>query len=153
MSAVPPSPAERVALSREHLRQAMHAAVAPHQPARDPVTGAPQRVAWLDRLKAIPGAAIAADAITQWWAKHPARVAVGVANHTADAMLRPIAQRHPLALVFGALALGAVFAWSRPWRWGLKPALFAGLLPQLLLSALKAPAPPPDRKTGAEWRG
>ena len=146
MSAVLPSPAERVALSREHLRQAMHAAVAPHQPARDPVTGAPLVVPWLDRLKAIPGAAIAIDGITQWWARHPARVAVGVASHTADAMLRPIAQRHPLALVFGALAAGALLAWARPWRWALKPALFAGLLPQLLLSALKAPAPPPDSR-------
>ena len=146
MSAVLPSPAERVALSREHLRQALHAAVSPRRPVTHPITGAPLALPWFDRLKAIPGAAIAIDAITQWWARHPARVAVGVASHTADAMLRPIAQRHPLALVFGALAVGAVFAWSRPWRWGLKPAVFAGLLPQLLLSALKAPAPPPDSR-------
>jgi hypothetical protein len=144
MSAVLPSPAERVALSREHLRQALQAAAGPRRAAKDP-SGAPTPLPWLDRLKAIPGAGIALDAITQWWTRHPARLAVSVAGHSADALLRPIAQRHPLALVFGAFAVGAVFAWTRPWRWALKPTLFAGLLPQLLLSALKSPPAPADR--------
>ena len=144
MSAVLPSAAERVALSREHLRQALHEAAAPRWPATDPLTGAPMATPWLDRLKSIPGAGIAIDAIGLWWSRHPAHVAVGVASHTADTVVRPIAQRHPLALVAGAFAVGAVFAWSRPWRWALKPALFAGLLPQLLLSALKE-APRSDR--------
>ena len=36
-----------------------------------------------------------------------------------------------LAMVLGAVVLGGVLAWSRPWRWILKPALFAGLLAQL----------------------
>lgn len=137
MNAAQTSAAERVALSREHLRQALHDAAAPRRPATDPLTGAPMSVPWFERLKAIPGAGIAIDAIDLWWSRHPARLAVSVASHTAESVLRPIAQRHPLTLVAGAFAVGAVLAWTRPWRWALKPAVFAGLLPQLLLSALK----------------
>ena len=144
MSAVLPTAAERVAMSREHLRQALHEATAPHRPATDPLTGAPVATPWLERLKSIPGASIAIEAVGLWWSRHPARLAVGVARQAADVAVRPIAQRHPLALVAGAFAIGAALAWSRPWRWALKPALFAGLLPQLLLSALKE-APRPDR--------
>jgi len=144
VSAVLPSAAERVALSREHLRQALHDAAVRRRPATNPLTGAPMSLPWLERLKAIPGAGIAIDAIGLWWSRHPARLAVGVAGHSTDAMLRPVAQRHPLTLVAGAFAVGAVLAWSRPWRWALKSALFAGLLPQLLLSALNE-ARRPDR--------
>jgi hypothetical protein len=143
MSAMLPSPADRVALSREHLRQALRSVAAPRTPATDPLTGAPTAVPWLERLKSIPGAAIAVDALGQWWARHPLRVAVALAAQTATSIAKPIAQRHPLGLVLCALLLGGLFAWSRPWRWALKPALFAGLLPQLLLSALKASPPLP----------
>ena len=144
MSAVLPSATERVALSREHLRQALHDEAAPRRPATDPLTGAPTAMPWLERLKSIPGAGIAIEAIGLWWSRHPARLALSVAGHTAETVVRPIAQRHPLALVATAFAVGAVLAWSRPWRWALKPALFAGLLPQLLVSALKQ-APRSDR--------
>lgn len=146
MSAVLPSPAERLAQTREHLRRALHDdSAAPRGAANDPVTGEPQAQSWLERLRSIPGAAIAVDAVGLWWTRHPMRVPMALALTTATSAARPLAQRHPLALVAGALVLGALFAWSRPWRWALKPALFAGLLPQLLLSALKAAPPQKDR--------
>lgn len=70
-----------------------------------------------------------------------------IAATTADAVLEPVAQRHPWRLVLGAAALGGLLAWSRPWRWVVVPALFAGLVPQLLSAALRAPPagvdPPP----------
>lgn len=145
MSAVLPSTAaERVAQSREHLRQALHAGRGSRRPAAD-ASGAPIALPWFARLKSIPGAAIAIDALELWWARHPARLPVTLAGHTANTVLRPIAQRHPVSLVFSALAVGAVFAWSRPWRWALKPAVFAGLLPQLLMSAMKQAPSQSDR--------
>jgi hypothetical protein len=42
-----------------------------------------------------------------------------------------IRDRHPLALVAVAAVAGAGLAWARPWRWAIRSALFAGLLPQL----------------------
>jgi len=143
MSAVLPSAAERLAISREHLRRALHDAAAPRRPT-DAVPGAPLALPWLERLRSIPGADIAIDAVGLWWSRHPARLAVSVASLSAEMIVRPIAQRHPLALVGAAFAVGAVLTWSRPWRWALKPTLLAGLLPQLLVSALK-PAPHSQR--------
>jgi len=54
----------------------------------------------------------------------------------ARAALRPTAQRHPLGLMLGALLMGGLLVWSRPWRWLLGPALSAGWMPQLLLWAI-----------------
>jgi len=47
-----------------------------------------------------------------------------------------LARQRPLATVAGAAAAGALIVWIRPWRHVLKPALFAGLLSQLLSHAL-----------------
>lgn len=138
MSAVLASPAERLALSREQLRLAMHEA-------NDPLTGEPRAEPWWARLQAIPGAGLAIEVIGQWWAHHPMQATVRVAADAATRVARPIAQRHPLGLVLGALVLGGLLVWSRPWRWALKPALFAGLLPQVLLAGLKQSPPQASR--------
>jgi hypothetical protein len=69
-----------------------------------------------------------------------------LAFNTAQAVVQPLAKTHPVALVTVAFVVGGLLAWRRPWRWILRPALFAGLLPQLLIASLKsqaqqAPAP------------
>lgn len=145
MSAVP-SPADRLALSRQRLRQALSGTTAAVDPDAPPHT--PSGVAaWWDDLKHMPGVAIAIEALHSWWAKHPLHAASLVAANTALAVVRPLARRHPLGCVLGAFLLGGLLAWSRPWRWALKPALFAGLLQQLVLTSLtqaqRKPAPPP----------
>lgn len=129
------SACERLELSRQRLRQGLRDSVAPRRAATQSAERGPV-ARWLDRLKAIPAVSILLDTVRNWWERHPVRVVSIVAAEGAGAVARPIAQRHPLALVAAALLLGVVFAWSRPWRWIVQPALLAGLLPQLLSKAL-----------------
>jgi hypothetical protein len=72
------------------------------------------------------------DTLRDWWAHHPLRATTLVAAEAVKVVLKPLAQRHPFALVAAAVALGGVVVWARPWRGLLKPALLAGLLPQLV---------------------
>ncbi len=97
--------------------------------------------ALLANLKSIPGTGLLIEAVAQWWAQHPLRLATMVAADAAGAVVRPMAQRNPLGLVLGALLVGGALAWSRPWRWLLTPALLAGLVPQVF-SRLMALVPP-----------
>lgn len=64
------------------------------------------------------------------------RLATLVATDAAKTLVRPLAQRNPLGLVLGALVVGGVLAWVKPWRGIIKPALFAGLLPQIISRAM-----------------
>jgi hypothetical protein len=134
---------DRLAASRARVREAMQAIVKP--PSRSssgqssPLFGE-AGAAWLDGLKSTPGVSIIVEAISAWWMRHPLRLASGVAADAARAVLQPVAQKNPVALVLGAMVLGAVMAWCRPWRWIARPALLAGLAPQLL-SKVVAHAP------------
>ncbi len=115
MSPEPRLPAaQRLAESRERLRLSMTRQHAPTDGAAAPML----------------------DALQDWWAAHPLHVAGVVAADAAKTLIRPIAQRHPIALLAGALLLGGVLVWAKPWRGILKPALLAGLLPQLLSKAM-----------------
>jgi hypothetical protein len=157
---------ERLAQSRQRLQLALtetNEANKPRVASAD--HGSP---AWMDELKAIPGVGIVVQALSAWWAQYPFNTASAMALDAANAVAKPLATRHPLALVAGALLLGGMLAWSRPWRWILKPALFAGLMAQLsaklvaqvplqswmsLLTALaqgRAPTPAPPATAAAE---
>ena len=134
------TPSERLALSRERMRNAMQR---PHAPASAHfATGAPSGgVNVFDLLKlALPGAAVAIDALAQWWAGHSGQSANQLAGQVANEVLRPLAKRHPIALVAGAAALGALLIWSRPWRWALRPQLLGTLGPVVLSSVLASGA-------------
>ena len=118
---------ERLAISRERMRQSMHAVMPRPKEAHLPG----ELPAWLDKLKSIPGVSLVVDAVRSWWLQHPMRVATLLAADASKTLLRPFAQRHPIGLVAGALLVGGLLAWARPWRGYLKPALFVGVLPQL----------------------
>jgi len=125
---------ERLALSRERLRRAMSEISAPEAEAES--RGARGRpLAWLDSLKSIPGAPIVIDAVRGWWRHNPLRVAGMAGADAAQAVIEPMARRNPLTLILGAFLLGGLLAWSRPWRWIVKPALFSGLLPRFFYKA------------------
>ena len=136
---------ERLALSRERMRLALQGRPSPRSGETPGVRAAGFSTAWLDALRSLPIAGVVIDAVSGWWAQHPLRMAVVIGSSAAKAVAEPIAQRNPLGLVLGAALLGGVVVWSRPWRWLLKPALFAGLMPQLVKQALiRLPAQPAD---------
>nr|WP_315205588.1 hypothetical protein [uncultured Albidiferax sp.] len=124
----PTTATQRLEQSRALLRQAMQGK-SKSRPANGEPPSAPE---WLAKLQAIPVVSVLAEAVGSWWTQHPLRVAGQLATETALAVVQPLARRNPLGLALGALAVGALLAWTRPWRWVLKPALFAGLWSQLL---------------------
>lgn len=134
------TPAERLNLSRARLRQAMtrsDASEGQNPDARNRAVGP----GLLDILKlTVPSAGLVIDALGQWWATHPLRASGNLVEDVADELLRPLAKRHPLALVGGAVAVGALLVWSRPWRWALKSPLLHTWGPAALSSAIASSA-------------
>lgn len=68
----------------------------------------------------------------RWRAWRPFGIAGVLAARTADAVVGPIVQRHPVRMTLGAALVGGLLVWSRPWRWTLGSALLAGWLPRLV---------------------
>lgn len=122
---------QRIEQSRERLRKAMQTSSSQDGGSAS-ISSNTIPANLLDALKSIPGGGILLDAVKTWWTQHPLHTAGLVAAGAAKAMLRPMAQKNPLGLMLAMLVLGAALAWKRPWRWLLTPALFAGLLPQLV---------------------
>lgn len=116
----------RIEASRERLRLAM---LPPPPKAADP--GAPRPASLLHRLSALPLVNAVIESVTSWWVHHPLRPVAQIAGEASNAVVRPIAQRNPLLLVLAASVIGAALAWTRPWRFIFRSALFAGLVPQL----------------------
>ena len=139
-----PGACERLAQSRERLRQALLGADFPHPAShqRHSEPGAPD---WLSGLKSSPGAGLLLGIFQAWWAKQPLRVAVLLAADAADVLLRPVAQHHPYRLVLGAAGAGALLVLARPWRWISVPALLAGLVPKLMSEVLVHLRKPADQ--------
>ncbi len=117
---------ERLALSRDRLRRAM----VPSPAVATAASPGPQR--WWRRLTEWPAVSAVVESVEAWWSQHPLRPVVQVAGEATTAAVKPLAQRNPVALVLAAAAVGAALAWSRPWRWAFRSALFAGLVPQLV---------------------
>ena len=121
------TPLQRLARSRERMRKVL---APPPRPAADAAAGGSGK-SWEQRLRDIPGMATVIDVVKVWWQQHPLHAVGIVAGEVGRTTLRPIARRHPFALVGVALLAGVVLAWARPWRWALRSALFAGLVPQV----------------------
>jgi hypothetical protein len=117
---------DRIEASRARLRLAM---LPPPPP--EPGAAPPRRESLLHRASALPLVNAVIESVTSWWLHHPMRPVAHIANEASNAVARPIAQRNPWSLVLAAGVVGAGLAWTRPWRWLFRSALFAGLVPQL----------------------
>ena len=127
----------RLALSRDRLRREMLQRSAPKRLAAD---GNAVHPSLQDRLKSLPLVGVLFEGLASWWSNHPLNAVSAVALGAARSAVEPMAQRNPVALMVVALVLGGALVATRPWRWLLKPALFAGLVPQLV-SKLAAQVP------------
>lgn len=146
--------ADRLSVSRVHLRQALMPP--PHGTGNGTGNGEgssrPTFMRWLDRLSTAPLASIVVNTVQRWWAKHPMRLAVLLADDAARTLVKPVAKKYPYRLVLGAATVGALLMLSRSWRWlpravltpALTSTLMAGLVPTLI-SQLKSPA------AGSAW--
>lgn len=121
----------RLERSREALRAALRMSEAEETADRDATPTGLSRT-----LQAVPVVGALVDSIKSWWRQHPARVGTTLAGSAAKSVLQPVAERHPVALVVGAAAVGASIVAVKPWRWGIRPAVLAGLLPSLAASAI-----------------
>jgi hypothetical protein len=130
-----PTAAQKLATSRARMRDALERMSGRPGSTTDPQAAGPF-TEWLEQLKSTPAANVVIEAVNSWWAQHPMRMPALVALGAARSVVLPMAQRNPLGLMLGALLLGGLLAWSRPWRWALKSALFAGLLPLLISKAI-----------------
>lgn len=141
---------ERLTQSRERLRQAIHARVSPSKTSPHPPENATAFAAdWLSSVKAIPGANLLLELVEDWWSKQPLHVAFTQLAQAASGALRPVAQKHPYALVIGAAAVGALLVLARPWRWVSTSTLVAGLVPAIVAAAMKLM---PDRTAAASTK-
>ena len=131
------SAAERMAASRARLHSALLdiANPAPKPSMLENLADASPQLG--DRIMRLPGAALIVDSVDSWWKNHPLRIAATAAEQASRGMLAPLAKKNPAALLGGAAVVGALFFLTRPWRWLLRPALFLGLVPQLVTHALK----------------
>ena len=125
------TPVERLTLSRQRLRAAM--LPPPGEPHRHPLGDKIGAFVTdlIERFKGVPSLAGLIEYIEGWWAQHPLRAAGLIVAEASRKLTTPMAERHPLGLIFAAALVGALLVFSRPWRWIVSPALFAGLLPSL----------------------
>ena len=140
-----PGAIERLALSRERLREAM---LPTRRRSRErPIgEGVGQGIgqgigdyasSLVERVRAMPAVNLVVEALQDWWARHPLHSAGLVAAEASRRLAAPVAERRPLVLLFGAVLVGALLALVKPWRFLLRPALFAGLVPALLARGVR----------------
>ena len=149
--------ADRLSVSRVHLQQALMPPPHATGSGTDDGSSRPGFVRWLDRLSTAPLASIWIGTVQRWWAKHPMRLAVLLADDAARTLVEPLARKHPYQLVLSAGAVGALLMVTRSWRWlpravltpALTSTLMAGLVPTLI-GQLKSPAPGSTRSAHSQ---
>jgi hypothetical protein len=63
---------------------------------------------WLQKLRGQPLAALAVDALTDRWSRHPLQTTVRMAEVAARETIAPLVRRHPTATLAAAAVAGAL---------------------------------------------
>jgi hypothetical protein len=136
-----PTPADRLAHSRALLRESLLGT----GPANSPASGASTGNG-LDGRGTDAAVNLIAGALADRWSRHPLGIVLSLAMRAATASARPLAARHPWALLAAAFAFGGVLVWSRSWRWA-RPGPWVGVLAPLLLATVRAAMDPAGART------
>lgn len=99
---------------------------------------------WLQKLRGEPLAALAIDALTDRWSRHPLQTTARMAEVAARETIAPLVRRHPAATLGASAIAGALLVRARPWRWLARPALITGLLTQVAALLVARLATPPQ---------
>jgi len=137
----PVEAAKRLAESRERMRQWMIDPDGRHEARRLRAAAAGRPAAeggptLLDRLRGHPVVGVAVEMANSWWTRHPLHPVASFAEGAVREHVAPVVRRHPLAVVSGAFAVGALVVWFRPWRMLSGTARAAGSASHLLLKLL-----------------
>jgi hypothetical protein len=127
----PLSAAERLAASRARIAGWLEQHGGRRRGKRAKAPDDTEDPSWWAEWRSHPIAGVVVEAVLGWWAAHPLRAALVVGDAALRDTLAPLARKHPVAMVGGALLVGAMVARTRPWRLVLKSALLAGLLSQV----------------------
>ncbi len=126
---------ERLEKSRRLMRDQMFDLNASAAQAKN--QGQDRPSTWLAALSAIPVLGPLIGEATSWWADHPLRAVADLFARPGVTPTEPLTRRHPWAMLIGAVAVGALLMWTRPWRFALlRRAVYSGLLPQVVSSLL-----------------
>lgn len=134
----PLSAAQRLAESRERLRQYMLRGNGRHEARRRTAAAQAEgsRASAIDRLRALPVVGVVIDAVSAWWSNHPLHPAATVVENVARDTVAPFTRRHPIPVLISAFFVGGAIVWFKPWRLAAKSALFGGLISQVASHAI-----------------
>jgi hypothetical protein len=133
--------ADRLAESREHLRDALLALGHP-RPSASLLSGGIENLGQRlqERLRSLPMATAVLEGVRTWWQRHPLRQAGAAAEAASERLIAPVARRNPGALILIAVGTGVLLAYAKPWRLLLRPAIVFGTVAQIGRSALTSPS-------------
>lgn len=128
-----PTPSTHALARLQRSRAGIQRALTESSPDAPPGTSAgaaPLLADVLTKLRNVPAANLLLDAIASWWSQQPAGILLRLGTTATRTLVKPIAQRHPVALIVCALAFGGLITWTRPQRWLIRPAAVSRWLPR-----------------------
>lgn len=125
-----PSAKSRLEASRSKVRSELMEIA--HPPPR-PSSGIANKLTGM--VKDVPGVALAVDTAKSWWLKH--RTTAQTAGQASQAIVAPIARKHPGGAILVAAGIGAGLMLFRPWRLLLRPRILFGAASLIATQAIR----------------